>query len=432
MPSKKPGRRRKPWDDRGDQDAGFFGDQVVAADSRMGGTGAWVGTEAERVVIGLPLPAFSQQYLVRSDVYPLGRMAMFVGESGSCKSAFLSELIRWHLRDWREGADPKVAVGRWKHILAEARDVPDLRASIVGRELINSSAFQLTDPCQSIEEWQDHITNCLLGFDERFDKGAFCWPAGIGLDSINGVTSQKVIDGIEETGHAELNYAIDANLINTYSKFIFAKIHNWPLSFVCTNHIRFQQDKFGNKIRHIPGCLNLRYNSTFIFDFKLASKPVERAGYTSGRKLTISTLKNLGDHSSLEVEMVWYHDEQGQQHTTWDWHGASIELLTSFTGNKGKEIQELTGLVRHPTQKSVTSTKLGMKKATSFNEAGKILSANPAFMRQLRVYFGIQERGVFRPGVPYSQQIEEAKALGHVTTHNESEGAEAPEEEKDG
>jgi hypothetical protein len=294
-------------------------------------TGSLTGAEAERVCIGIPLAAFSLQYLHSSDVYPLGRMGMLVGESDSCKTAFMFEQKRWFLR---------ALGGAAVYLLNEARDPADLRSSIVGPELLGDGRFKLEGPCQSLEAWQRACTRLIQRFEGRFkDLGGCAFPLYLGLDSITGTTNERVIAKIDEDGCASIGFGQDANLLNIYSKFLFQRLYPWPISFVATSHIKFGQDKYGNKVMKIPGGDSIRYASTYITLLKKI-KDIERVDCAGGRRLELKMIKSMGEHRVISVDFTWIF-EDGVQYSTFDWHGATVELLAGFTGERRKPVEDL-------------------------------------------------------------------------------------------
>jgi hypothetical protein len=371
----------------------------------MGYSNVLVGTEAERVVIGLPLHAFALQYLFHSTVYPLGRMAMLIGESNTCKTAALHEIGRWHLNK---------SQGAYTYLLNEPRDSPDYRSSIIWDPEAESKRCQLLK-CASMEEWQDHCSGWVTRFEESFKAtGDVTFPMLLGLDSITGTTSQANINKMKEAGHAIANFPVDANLINMYMKWFPNRISAWPISFVTTSHVKFGVDQFGNKQMRIPGGDALRYYSTYILLFKRG----HGAQLQGRRRLEITSFKSsLGeDAQKLTVDLIWWYEENGKQHTVWDWHSATVDLLTSFPAQKQKAIDEIIYFDQVNATGSVVCKQLGFSKPTPKDEVGHAISLDAGLMKALREHFGIHERQVFQDNVSYAEQIRQAIKSGHLET----------------
>ena len=339
-PKTKPKTKKKSWGDDSYtvSAASFFERQAEEAQAKSGNSGSLVGTESERAIIGLPLKAFSTQYVYSSDSYPLGRMEMIIGESDSCKTAFLFEKGRWYLRE--EG-------GGFVYILNEARDPADLRTSIIGRELLGDGRFQREGPCASMEDWQRKTTKRIHDFENTFDVTGGCgFPMMIGQDSLTGTTNENAIANIDKEGCAKITWGQDANLLNQYAKYLFQRVYKWPLSFVCTNHIKYGSDRYGNKIMKIPGGDELRYVSTYITHLT-TQKTIDRLDVSGGRRIIIKSLKAMGDKREIGVDFVWHYGKGGEQTSAWDWHAATAELLASFTGERKKQIDEIIELPIH-------------------------------------------------------------------------------------
>lgn len=428
-PTKASEKPQRSWD-KGVSDftrsaANFFTEQVNDAESRNGGL--TVGSEAEQAVIGVPLRAFSLQYLYSSDVYPLGRMELKAGESDSCKTAHLFEQMRWFLREAGAGA---------VYTLNEARDPVDLRTSIVGKQLLNDGRFRLEGPCESLEDWQRRTTNLLHKFEGAFkQKGGSAFPLIDGLDSITGTTSERTIAAIDEVGCATTGYGgmHDANLLNQYSKYLFQRLHKWPIAFVATSHVKWGSDKYGNKVMKIPGGDSLRFVSTYIL-FMKKIKDIDRLDVGGGRRLSIKTIKSMGEHREILVDFVWHFEPTGQV-STWNWHGATAELLFGFTGDRKKALDEIvTFPLVNKTAQTCACPEVGIKKPAPWDEVGKAIMDTPAVLRALQDHFGVKRRSVFQEGVPYADQISAAIAAGDTFRPDMSDanGVDATAEDDEG
>ena len=406
--------KKRAW--KGDFQAGapdFFQSQTTAAENKLGHRDALVGTEAERVVIGLPLKAFSLQYLYSSSVYPLGRMEMKIGESDSCKTAKLFESGRWFLRE---------PGGGFIYLLNEGRDPADLRTSIIGEGLLGGGGFRLEGPCAALEDWQRRTTGWLHKVEANFKKiGGCAFPFMLGLDSITGTTNEKAIANIDEEGCAKLTFGQDANLLNQYAKYLFQRVYRWPIAFICTNHIKYGQDRHGNKVMRIPGGDELRYASTYITHLS-KSKDIDRLDVAGGRRIVVKTMKSMGDRREVVVDFVWNYDANGIQTSLWDWHAASVELLMNFSGEKGKRVEEIIEFrdVSKP-RRTCACPALGIRKADSYDAVGKALMENSQVLTALQNHFGIKRRREFQTNVPYVDQIEEAIKAREVEKHSSAD-----------
>lgn len=415
-PKSKAVAKKRAWDELNVTPADFLSDQVSDSKARNGGV--LLGNEAERVCIGLPLKAFSLQYLHSSDVYPLGRMDMHIGESDSCKSAYAFEKMRWFLRE-----DQSAAV----YLLNESRDPAELRASIIGKERLGDGRFKLEGPCASLEDWQRKLTWYVHRFEEKFKSKGCAFPVNITLDSLTGTTNENVIASIDELGHAKIGYGQDANLINTYAKYLFQRLYKFPIALVTTNHIKYGSDSRGNRIMKIPGGDELRYVSTYISHLKKVGKDIDRLDVAGGRLIEVTMMKSMGDHRSLQVEFSWVH-ENGEMKSTWNWHAATVTFLAGFTGERRKLVDEVVNFPGYTkSSKSCACPAVGIKKNAPFDVVGQAIMADAKVLKALQDLFGVKRRRAFQVGVPYDQQIAAAIAAGDTETHNSGDvdGAEA-------
>ncbi len=416
VPAKPKAKAKKPaWDasNYSNAPAAFFGAHLEENQAKSGGASYLGGKDAELACIGIPLTAFSLQYLYNSNVYLLGRMEMTIGESDSCKSAFLFERGRWFLE----------AHGAFNYQLNEARDPAELRSSIIGDELLEPGrGYSMEGPCSSLENWQRNITAILKRYERTFaETGGCTFPAMIGLDSITGTTNEKVIEKIDKEGCAQITFGQDANLLNQYAKYLFQRLYRWPVSFVCTNHIKFGTDNYGNRVMRIPGGDELRYVSTYITLLKWDGKVFKRADAAGGRTINIKMKKAAGDHRQCDVDFVWTYDtnENGKQYSYWDWHRASAQILISaqLTTSMRKDLDDACH-ISDVNAGYGKCARLGLKKSTPLAEIGKALMDDDKVLKAVQGVFGIPRRAEFRPGVSYSQQIREAIEAGSAAAHS--------------
>ncbi|MEM1953454.1 MAG: hypothetical protein QW299_09030 [Candidatus Caldarchaeum sp.] len=395
----------------------FFQERLKEVQARQGTPGVFLGQDAERVVIGIPLPAFSLQYLYSANVYPLGRMEMLIGESDSCKTAFLFEKGRWFL---------STPGGGFVYLLNEARDPAALRSSIIGEDLLSDGRFVLEGPCESMEDWQRRISHKEYGWLRKLEAvheeiGDCAFPFLLGLDSITGTTNEKTIASIDEAGHASISFAQDANLLNQYAKYLFQRLYPWPVSFVCTNHIKYGQDRYGNRVMRIPGGDELRYVSTYIVLLKHV-KDIERTSVDGGRRIRFETVKTMGDRRIIEAEFLWlYNQHQVPQKSWWDWHSASTELLLSLSLSYPEKLQDiLTFPTVYKNQRSCSCPELGLPKPAPYAEVGAALMdpQNEKVLQALQDRLGIRRYRLFEFGISYRGQQERALAEGSLESES--------------
>lgn len=396
---------KKKWDaDVKISPSDFFSSQLSSSQAELGRNDTFVGKESQRVIIGIPLKAFSLRYLFQNDCFPLSRMTELYGVSESCKSAMLYEMFRWHVD----------AGGGYVLNLAEPRDSPDLRASIIGHA--SDTTFP-TVTCNSIEDWQQNITEWLKKSRDMFSESGSCpFPAAIGVDSLTGVTTRGDIDDIWSKGFASIGFAKAANIINTYCKFVFSELRVWPYSFIGVNHMKISKNPQGFIERKIPGGQALDYYATFKLRMHRRNDidRLDEAGRLIEFTMDKNSLGTAPERRSIDVPMKWIFNENGEQHTWWDWHEASIALINEMTSTRKNRVLEVTGLRNiNKAQRTADCGELGMIKAT-WTEIGAAIEENEVIKAELDAIHGIRKRRPFRAGVPYSVQMKEACEAGEL------------------
>ena len=373
----------------------FFSSQMSSSQNSLGRNDVYIGDESQEVVIGLPLKAFSLRYFFQNDCFPLSRMTELYGPSGSCKTAFLFEMFKWHVDN----------SGGYVYNLTEARDTPDLRASIIGHSRDKNFPTNL---CGSIEEWQKSITSWMKkGRDMYPVLGGCPFPVAIGVDSLTGVTTDSDISDIWEQGHASIGFAKGANLINTYCKFMFNELRIWPFSFIGVNHVKISKDTRGFNIKRIPGGEALTYHATMKIYTSLKEK-IEKLN-ESIRIVELvmekNSLSNAGENREITVSMKWTHDENGLQHTVWDWHEASIAVINAMSPTRKGRVCSFLGLENiDKARKTADFSLLGLNK-TSWTEIGQAIEDNEEVRLSLDKMHGIRKRTPFKINVPYCDQM---------------------------
>lgn len=401
----------------------------------------YTGSEAEQLIVGLPLPALCLRYLFQSTVYPLSRMAIITGQEGSCKSAMLYEMFRWH----------RLFGGRNILLECETKDSPDLRTSILGYD---SKACGMKR-CHSLEEWQKALTwfiedsqKRMTGTKERPGPGRII-PFCIGIDSLMATASEENIKKILEQGYADRAHPLEALKISQFMKVWPQKLFRWPFSVIGTNHLKPTTDFMGRPGRNLPGGMSLKFQETYELEMARTGD-IHRADH-DGISVTITTRKNsLGpSRKQIKATLVWWNEYeevppevkdqvvnedainavagipqvQSRQRTMWNWHSASIDLLLEIQSKdrtRWKKIEEFLDLKAERSKGNmVWSRALGIpsEDKVPFNQAGAMLEERPDILNRLHALLGIRERFEFEPGKDFQQQMVDAKtfAAAHIT-----------------
>jgi len=410
---------------------GMFAAIRDKAQADMGGPIS-IGVEAQSSLVGLPLPSLSLRYLFQSSMFPLSRIVQIIGQEGSAKSAFLYEMFRWHMF-YGGGA-----------VLAENenKDSPELRHSLLQwrAEWINRLMIKKT---LSLEEWQDVFTYFSKTMCEQMDAAdgpGRTFPFAIAVDSLMATAPQSEIEQVEKDGHAVRGYALAANMIARYMRTMPQRIRDYPLTIIGTNHEKPGTDARGLPTSSIPGGKAVKFMETYEIGMKKASTgaDIDKADY-QGLRVDLKARKNsLGpSRKIITAELQWWFaedaDGQWRQHTAWDWHSASTELLLKLENTPGKKtlynnIRDLLGLKPQRSKRACAATQLGLDEAVSYRDLGAVLEQHPDKLTQLYRMLGITERYPFQPGVDYMAAREAAAAHSHLIEGVEGAAADAAAE----
>ncbi len=313
----------------------MFAAITSAAQEALGRSDISIGTAAEERLIGLPLPALCLRYLWQQTVFPLSRITQITGEEGSCKSALMSEILRWHC-----------AHGGGGYICEnENKDNAEFRHSVLEWCPTYIQRCHLI-PTYSVEDWQDAISALLQAASTTMDA-----PGGVGrtvpvfwgIDSLYGTATRGEIEKQAADGHASRGYAEAALLITKFMQAMPSRLRDYPFSLVATNHLKPSTDWQGRPIKRVLGGKSVKFHESFEIEMQKAPTPdIDLLDY-GGIRLKMTLVKNTGGPSkkSIGVDLLWWNevgpDGQLRQRTLWDWDTASISLLLSFELAKGKK-----------------------------------------------------------------------------------------------
>lgn len=372
------------------------------------------GAEAEARTVGLRLPALSLRYLFQSNVLPLSRTTVIIGKQWSCKSAFLYEIMRWH----------REAMGFGILLETEHKDSPELRLSLTNYD----DSAVVSQPCASTDEWMqglkfhlDNLQNMCTGTKSNPGPGRRV-PVIFGVDSLTGTVSDATSDKFDKDGGSPgRRFAVEAMMIADFFRYLPPKLYDWPITLVCTNHNKPVVNAVTMRPEsHTPGGAGPKFGQTYEIEMAYIKKAT--TAEWEGVRVSMYTSKDsLGPgRKKIEACLLWKQEYLSNgnvvQRTFWDWHSASIEMLfkrldpkNSFAEQR-QRINEIVDLHVKSGGK-VWSDALGIPSdaAVSYRKAGKMLEERDDLLKPLHAALGIRERYVFRPGVDFEVQIEEAR-----------------------
>jgi RecA/RadA recombinase len=397
------------------------------------GLRASIGTEAETLLVGLPLPALVLRYLFQSTTFPLSRITQITGEEGSAKSSFAYEMIRWHMTYGGGGVEAE----------NELKDSPDMRNGIFAWNPTYLRRMEAV-PTHYLEAWQDVLTHSMNIAKKQQDA-----PGGPGrtvpivwlVDSLMSTSPLSEVQAVLKDGHAVRGFALAAQLIAKYMRTMPMQIQNYPFSIIGTNHLKPATDFMGRPTANIPGGKSVKFMETFEIEMhKQMSPDIDRLDY-GGLRLIIKCKKNsLGpSRKMITAELLWWKEAvpeaerdpngpaiQTRTRAVWDWDTATIDLLLSFGKTEGKKtiFNSLMAIcdinVTSTTLKTCWSRALGIPEDSPvyYRQAGSMLDQRTDLLMQMYPILGITPRRPFQPGIDYRELLATAEAQAGEAARN--------------
>jgi len=420
---KKKKKKIKPEESRGGADeiarasSRFLIESIHNARREYGDANIAVASEADRIVIGIPMPSLAMEYLIQNDVWPLGRFAQINGTEGTCKSALTFEMCRW----FRKSA------GVGYLFENETKYSPDFAQSIIGYPENEDEEVLGHLPCDSLEDWQEKLQRTAKWCRERMLEPRIGrkFPVLLILDSLMGKSSLESQQKIENEGYADRSHPVEALKLNSFMKKFPQDLEEWPMFFLFVNHLKPQKSEKGPHMEYNKsGGRAPSFQETF--EIRMAKRgkiqlvdDADDGGLEiGGLNLSLRCVKNsLGETDrSIDVDVKWVHrldpaTGEMRQYTKWDWPAATIELLASFEKGKRKDKIDAIVDIHKISSAKFWSNTLGVPSKEPINphDLGVKLESNPQIKNALRKLFGIKRRKVFEVGRDYLEQLEELR-----------------------
>lgn len=396
-------------------------ESILVARKDYGDNNICAAGEASRIVIGLPLPSLSLEYLIQNTVWPLSRFTQVVGKTGTCKSAFCFELVRWF----------KESAGLAYLLENETRYSPDLALSIIGYPKSADDEVLAHLPCDSVDDWQSKLQSMTKWCQDQMLKKEIGrkFPVLFIVDSLMGKLSKESQGNIEKAGNADRAFPHEALMINSFLKKYPQDIEEWPMCLVATNHLKPKKSEHGPQMeRHKAGGATPDFQETFEIEMSVAgnsriSLVDEEAFEIGGKKLILACKKNsLGETDrKIQAEVRWVHREDPEtgeyrQQTKWDWPAATVHLLASFDkGHKQERIKEIVEFGGNGNKWYSKTFGIPSADPVSAHDLGVLIEGDLKIKQALRRLFGIKERKIFQPGVDYLKQLNELRQAAERT-----------------
>ena len=387
--------------------------------------------EDQDPLIGLPLPSLGARYLFQANIIPLSRLIHIRGMFSSGKSALLMEFMHWFSRYGGGGI----------LIDTENKSSQTMLHGMLGH---NSDYIRrnLVVVAQSAEDWQGKYMGFAKKIHAQADDGkGSVFPVVIGIDAVSAVDIERKIEKVADEGHAAAGHpGLARNLSEFCRNALSPTLRRYPLLLVLTNHLKeeINQMGFGPPKMYAPGGSALDFYPCLVLDLQRTSMKPLQIGRAEGQSVRITASKNnLGaPHRRIVVNLMWYNeivpckDKNGndtfknQQFHYWDWHTATIRLLTELQDENNKKLPpgmdpKLPDFLRqtcdleykHGTKNADTplvwSKALGISKQDALPEveASMVLEQNTRVVGVLHGLLGINDYPTCDLAVRYREQV---------------------------
>lgn len=382
--------------------------------------------------IGIPLPSLALEFLLDTNIWPLGRVVQLNGLHESMKSGFAFELSRIFR---------KHAGATWYHEV-EGKFSETLCRSTIGW---GADTNFVRDPCESMNAWQRHvlatqsfIRKTMDGAGKKDRGTGRTWPVLEVVDSLTAKNLEGSDDRIDKAGFAQSAHPTEAGSITKFLKRLQRTLDYYPLSLVIINHLKLTDNPNGPQpIRHTPGGKHVGFQESLEIEFTKIGhiQQVDKEGLN----IKLRVRKNaLGSpNRSIVVPVRWWDElttdaqagkrEVPRQRTKWDWHAATVQMLTDEKLVRKTAVKEVLDI--HKLKGNMYwSKRLKIRKdnPATASAFGLAIYRNKAVMSELRRVFGIKCRPVLDPAIGYDKQQATARAL--IDDYLEAEDEKLPAE----
>lgn len=352
--------------------------------------------------VAIPVPSLAVQYLLGYQGFPLSCFVQIVGAKASYKSMLALEIARWHLNN----------DGGAIYIDTEGG------ASKIAEHVLNKNSFIVS--CGTMEAWMTTLTKSIQKVIKLIETSKRHMPVCFIVDSISGVTSQKVVEETEAEGFYVPNYPVDAKTLSTYFKQKSNMLNKAPFTILATNHIKEALNSYyGGPAEYIPGGKLLTYITNL--QLRVSKKGVPVLASDSENEF-IGEVEIVTDHNrlanegrgiSVPIRFTFISDGNGGHYElSFDWYAATTRLLTEAPGHKTKIREQLLKRI----QKTINVTpknagrygtyyyceEWGLSKNDAVNETefGKFIESHPEKSRLYETLM-IAKATFYDPEKPY-------------------------------
>lgn len=367
----------------------------------------------DQFIICCPLPSLACEYVFGARGIPFEKTITLLGPRGVSKSGSAAEIIRWPIQFL--GGN-----GTW--IEHENKISPDWVPSIIGWEY--ASRVGLVD-ATNVGDWQKatiraaNLMKKIWAGTKQEPGPGMIFPFSMVVDSIMGKSLKETQERIIRDGEGGRGHPIEALSINRYLSTIGEVLKGHPFLLVFVNHLKEHTGEDGEVTRKTPGGQSVGFMESYEIEVRRVSgKPTYANGVETNRIRWIMDKNSFGvDKRQITINVCWWDEpmtdpETGEQvmrqRSRFDWLQADIELLTNDKWYpQAKEARKLLGMTdcKVGIHKAYYAPAIGIPKTKALlpAEFAEKLLQKPNAMKRLRQIFGIKERRMFDPNIPYDK-----------------------------
>lgn len=379
-----------------------------------------VGSEARKLLVGLPVPSLAIEMLIMCSCWPLGRIFQLVGEEGCGKSTLLWEIIRWI---FLHGGFAHVMENEGKDNAAVRDAILDYNKQWISRRLRIDYTGSMNDWITKLRRNMDAIIVDNVGLPTDGKETAakrFRWrtPYGYFVDSFMSTSTEKRQENIDKAGAPTQDFAREAIMIADEARTWAKRMRGTTFILGGTNHMKPGQDRHGNKVPKAPGGKAIKFMEALEIHmdrFPSDLNRVDRGGYT----VSLFTQKNsfAPDKRQINVNVVWEKEETDdpkhpRKRMYWDWHTATAEALVRFMAESSSHKKAIMQVVDINLVKGhrLWSDALGFPEdaPVDYHTFGRAIDYDKEVRQLLRAAIGIEPMNHFRPYTSLAEIYETA------------------------
>jgi len=358
---------------------------TAAAEKELGPGALYTPSTKKTRHAGLPLPSFSFEFLLGSNVLWLGASYGLAGPTQSFKSSLAIDLMRSVLRLGGYGATVETEGGKVSEVMIE---------SLLGALRKHHRLM----PTRTVEEAQDALTFVVGWFEKTFPKNDTLF--ALMLDSLFGPPGQEKREAILKEGHASRAYPIEALLWSAWLQTFSPGLTGYPIIFLFVNHLKKQME--GDSWRHPGGDAQDFYSTVY---FHVSKVRVYDGADMAINQVQVRTVKNSFYLPGRRIYVPYVFDKI-ENRLYFDWGHSTADLLCSdFISSPVKSVLDVksSGTSMTALSRKFSCKQLGLKDVTG-KELGDAIHADAEVMTQLRQAARINMYDVWNGVMPAAEE----------------------------